>query len=332
MGLNAKTKRIPVEPEIDDREQSMARRPVIIALACAGAMAGIGGLAALRRLVPALSPTSGALAARRRAQPHIEQADAESLAGIEPNLKPLVAFFEAAKDHADAFAADVLGWSGKYQLIRGQHEEFLADAFRKHFFGPDELKQAMTGAVQSYLTDLEAIDNEMLVDIRMDVADLPAGATLGAMPVPDLKERYRTARDRIAGITTADAAVDVGRVAADMIVTAVVTMMAARLGTSAAVVGAGAASSWWTFGIGLVVGVIVDQIIAQVWDWTYDPRGKLVALVKAKIDEVRKLVLDGDAGQPGLRAELRRYADRRAIARREAVLALLADTSGDDGS
>ena len=76
----------------------------------------------------------------------------------------------------------------------------------------------------------------------------------------------------------------------------------------------------------------MDQIIAQVWDWTYDPRGKLVALVKAKIDEVRKLVLDGDAGQPGLRAELRRYADRRAIARREAVLALLADTSGDDGS
>lgn len=331
MDLSAKTKSISMEPGSEHRVQSMPRRPVIIALACAGALAGIGGLAALRRLVPSLSLTAGSVAARRRAQPHIEQADADSLAGIESNLQPLVAFFEAAKDHADAFAADVLGWSSKYQLIRGQHEEFLADAFRKHFFGPDELKQAMTGAVQAYLTDLEAIDNKMLVDIRMDVADLPDGAKLGAMPMPDLQERYRTTRDRIAGITTADAAVDVGRVAADMIVTSVVTMMAARLGTSAAVVGAGAASSWWTFGIGLVVGVIVDQIIAQVWDWTYDPRGKLVALMETKIDEVRKLVLEGDSGQPGLRAELQRYADRRAIARREAVLALLADTSGDDG-
>jgi len=105
-------------------------------------------------------------------------------------------------------------------------------------------------------------------------------------------------------------------------------MMAVRMGTSAAVLGAGAASSWWTFGIGLVVGVIVDQIIAAVWGWTYDPHGKLVAMMNTKIDEVRGLVLDGADGKPGLREELRRYADKRAIARREAVLELLANTKG----
>jgi hypothetical protein len=133
---------------------------------------------------------------------------------------------------------------------------------------------------------------------------------------------------RIAGITGADTAVDVGRAAADMIVSSVVTMMAARFGTSAVVLGAGAATSWWTLGIGLVVGVIVDQIIAAVWNWTYDPHGKLVSMMDTKIDEVRTLVLDGDDGKPGLREELRRYADKRAIVRREAVLQLLADTTG----
>jgi hypothetical protein len=313
---------------IAERVRRVPRRAMMIGLACGGAAVGVGGLAAVRRIFPYFAFDEQVRVTRARARPHIEKADADSQAGIDASLVPLQAFFDDAKGHAEAFAGDVLGWYSKYKLIRGQHEKFLAETFRKHFFGTDELKQAMTSAVEAYVADLEAIDNRMLVDIRLDVADLPAGATLGEMPIPDLQRRYQSVCGRIAGITGADAAVDVGRLAADMIVTSVVTMMAARLGTSAAVLGAGAASGWWTFGIGLVVGVIVDQIIGAVWSWTYDPHGKLVAMMETKLDEVRNLVLDGADGQPGLREELRRYADKRAIVRREAVLELLADTKG----
>lgn len=313
-----------------DRVRRVPRRTMMIGLACSGAAAGIGGLATARRLFPTAIVDDQARAAQDRARPHIDRADADSHAGIDPSLRAMEIFFDEAKGHATAFADDVLGWYSKYKLIRGQHEEFLAETFRRHFFGPEELQRAMTDAVQAYVADLEAIDNRMLVGIRMDVADLPAGATIGAMPVPDLQERYRSVCGRIAGITSADAAVDVGRAAADMIVGSVVTMMAARLGTSAVVLGTGAASGWWTFGIGLVVGVIVDQVIAAVWNWSYDPHGKLVAMMETKIDEVRSLVIDGDAGKPGLREELRRYADKRAIVRRDAVLQLLADTKGGE--
>jgi hypothetical protein len=317
-----------MENRVGQQLQRVPRRTMTIGLACGGAALGIGGLAAARRLFPYFSFDERMRATHARAMPHIEKADADSQAGIESSLQPLQAFFDEAKGHAPAFAGDVLGWYSKYKLIRGQHEEFLAETFRTHFFGPDELKQAMTDAVTGYVANLEAVDNRMLVDIRMDVADLPAGVSLAAMPVPDLVERYRSVCGRIAGITGADTAVDVGRAAADMIVSSVVTMMAARIGTSAVVLGAGAATSWWTLGIGLVVGVIVDQIIAAVWNWTYDPHGKLVSMMDTKIDEVRTLVLDGDDGKPGLREELRRYADKRAIVRREAVLQLLADTTG----
>lgn len=302
------------------------RRTMIVGLACGGAAVGIASLAAPRRQFPYFSLDRKVEALRGRAKPHIEKADADCLASIDPSLQSLQAFFDEAKGKADAFADDVLGWYSKYTLIRGQHEKFLAETFRKHFFGPDELKQAITNAAQAYVADLEAIDNRMLVDIRMDIADLPDGASLQAMPVPDLKDRYRLLCSRIAGITGADAAVDIGRVATDMIVTSVVAMMAAGMGTSAVVLGGGAASGWWTFGIGLVVGVIVDQIIGAVWNWTYDPHGKLVAMMNKKIDEVRSLVLDGHDGNPGLREELRRYANKRAIVRREAVLQLLADS------
>lgn len=311
-----------------NQDSIRSRRQALIGLACGGAFVGVGGLALARRYFPYFAFDGQVRAARSRARPHVEKADAASLASVDPSLRALGVFFDDAKGHAKAFADDVLGWYSKYKLIRGQHEEFLAETFRKHFFGPEELRRAMTIAVEAYVAELEAIDNRMLVDIRMDVADLPGGASLMAMPVPNVQDRYRTLCGQIAGVAGADAAVDVGRAAADMIVTAVVAMIAARMGTSALVLGAGATSSWWTFGIGLVIGVIVDQIIAAVWNWTYDPHGKLVAMMEAKVDEVRRLVFDGEGGQPGLREELRRYADKRAVVRREAVIQLLADTKG----
>jgi hypothetical protein len=315
-----------------DRARRVPRRSMMIGLASGGAAVGIGGLLAASRLFSSVAVNDKTGPTRDRVKPHIDKADADSQAGVDSSLQPLQAFFDQAKGSAAAFADDVLGWTSKYRLIRGQHEEFLADAFCEHFFGPDELKQAMTNAVARYVATLEAIDNRMLVDISVDVADLPAGMSLAAMPVPDLQERYRSVCSRVGGVTGADAAVDVGRAAADMIVGSVVTMMAARFGTSAVALGAGAASGWWTFGIGLVVGVVVDQIIAAVWNWTYDPHGKLVDLMETKIDEVRNLVLDGCDGKPGLREELRRYADKRAIVRREAVLELLADATGGNRS
>lgn len=313
-----------------DRVRRVPRRTMLIGLACGGAAVGLAGLSTVRRLRSVGARDDQMPAVRNRAAPHIDKAEVESRQGIAPSLQSLEAFFDDAKEDAAAFADDVLGWYSKYKLIRGQHEEFLAETFRSHFFGPDDLRRVMTDAVAAYVAELEAIDNRMLVDIRMDVADLPAGATVGAMPVPDLQERYRAVCGRIAGITGADAAVDVGRAAADMIVGSVVAMMAARMGTSAVVLGTGAASGWWTFGIGLVVGVIVDQVIATVWNWTYDPHGKLVAMMETKIDELRSLVLDGDAGKSGLREELRKYADDRAIVRREAVFQLLAGTKGSN--
>lgn len=304
------------------------RRTLIIGLACGGTAIGAAGAAAVRSLLRSRDADAAASEATLRARPHVEKADADSLAHVNESLQSVEGFFCEAKGHAKAFADDVLGWYSKYKLIRGQHEEFLAKTFQKHFFGPDELRQAMTSAVEAYVAEVEAIDNRMLVDIRMDVGDLPVAASLSSMPIPDLQARYRDVRGRVGGVAGADMTVDAGKAVADLIVGSVVTMIAARMGTSAAVVGAGAASSWWTFGIGLVIGVIVDQIIATVWDWAYDPRGKLVAMMDEKIDEVQQLVLEGDDGKPGLRAELRSYAEKRATRRREAVMTLLADTKG----
>lgn len=312
-----------------NHEEVLPRRTVLIGLAFGGAAVGAVGLAALRGTLRARATAEAVRLAKERAGPRIDEADATSLAQVDTRLRVVEVFFDDAKGHAQAFAEDVLGWHSKFALIRGQHEAFLAETFREQFFGPDELTQAMKSAVEAYVAELEAIDNRMLVEIRMDVADLPVATLLSSMAEPDLQARYREGCGRIASVTGADLAVDAGRAVADVIVGSVVVMIAARMGTSAAVVGTGAATSWWTFGIGLLVGVIVDQIIATVWDWTYDPRGQLATMMEEKIDEMRRLVLDGDGGKPGLREELRRYAHERAKLRRGAVMTLLAEAKGE---
>ncbi len=319
---------------IFENVQRIPRRGLMIGLCCGGAAAGITGVSTIRHFLrlreaeeAARQAEEAMREAQRRAQPHIDTADETSLAGIEPSLAPVKTLFAAAKGHAKAFAEDVLGWTSKYNLIRGQHEAFLAETFRKHFFGPDELRTAMMAATEAYLADLDAIDNRMLVDIRLDMADLPLPAAIASMPQPDLEAQYRRHCGRISGITGADLGVDVSRLAADTIVTAVIAMIATRMGTSAVIIGTGAANSWYTFGAGLIVGVIVDQIIATVWDWTYNPRGQLVDMMHLKLEEVKRLVLNGDGDKPGLRGELNRYAEARALVRREAIAELFATTT-----
>lgn len=323
-----------MEQSILKNVRRIPRRDLVIGFGCGGAIAGIAGVSAMRRFLrlreaeEATRPAEEAMReAQRRAQPHIETANDSSQAGIEPSLTVVKTLFTTAKGRAKTFAEDVLGWTSKYNLVRGRHEAFLAEMFRKHFFSPDDLRAAIMAATEAYLADLDAIDNRMLVDIRLDVADLPLSAAIASMPQPDCEAQYRRLCGRISGIAGADLGVDVSRVAADTIVTAVITMIATRMGTSAVILGTGAANSWWTFGAGMIVGMIVDQIIAKVWDWTYNPRGQLVDMMHLKLDEVKRLVLNGDGERLGLRGELQRYAEARALVRREAITELLATTT-----
>jgi hypothetical protein len=103
----------------------------------------------------------------------------------------------------------------------------------------------------------------------------------------------------------------------------VLTQVAVRLGVSAGILGAGASTSWATFGAGLVVGLIVDQLVSWIWDWWADPRGSLATELNAKLDSLHALIVDGDAQTPGLRTALGEFARHRAELRRAAVLDLL---------
>ena len=100
----------------------------------------------------------------------------------------------------------------------------------------------------------------------------------------------------------------------------VLTQVAIRLGVSAGILGTGAASSWATLGIGLVVGIVIDQIVMTIWNSWSDPEGKLVDSLNQQLDLMQRIICDGDQDTKGLAQHFAEIANSRSSLRRKAVL------------
>jgi len=302
---------------VSQQVRRVPRRTMIIGLACGGAAAGIGGLANVRRW----SQDSEAF---RKAEPHIKTAEKQSLDGIPGAVAIVDEFFSAAKSKTRSFAGDALGLYSKIAWVRGKHDKYLAARFREDVFAPEDIEATVTKAVACYLDDVEGIENEMLVNIRLDVAGLPSGGAIGRMSIDEFRDSFQRMSKEISSRTAWNVGSDVGKEIAAQIAGQVLVRAAARLGVSGGILTAGAASSWWTAGIGVAVALLIDLMVSTVWDWVEDPKGRLADEINRKLEEIGHMIVDGDEETPGLRQELEKYAAQRAIVRRDVVRAMVA--------
>ncbi|MBS0209285.1 MAG: hypothetical protein JSS27_10045 [Planctomycetes bacterium] len=265
------------------------------------------------------------------ASPHLAWAATESERAVDEHLLALDRFFADAQRNTPAFAHEALGWGSKWRLVAdyvpftrgGRHEAFIRGKFEATVFKPEQVETAVRQVVDSYLRELKSIESTMLVRIRTDAADFPLAYPVSTFDRQRLDEIYAQAIAQAIGHARRDAASGASLEVMSIIVGEVLAQVAVELGVSAGVLGTGAALSWETFGIGLVVGIIVDAVISWVWDWYADPRGELAAKVNAKLDEVRRLIVDGSDQVQGLRSRLKQLAAERAGVREAAVLSLL---------
>ncbi len=267
---------------------------------------------------------------KARIEPALAQADRESQAAVVEVLRPLADFFADARSGTDAFADAALGWSSKWRLVvdklpftrNDRHDTFLREALEEHVFRASDLATAIEQATRGYADRLTAIENRLLVRLREDLDDLPP-QTLATPTDPEtLAAAYNRAMQEAMQHVGADVGADVATLLVSLVSQEVLAQVAVRLGASAGVLAVGAGSSWATFGIGLVVGVIVDQIITWVWDWYADPEGTLSAELKRRLDQLHTLIVEGDDQTTGLRQALSKFASQRAAVRRRAVLSL----------
>jgi hypothetical protein len=268
-----------------------------------------------------------------RAQKSLAWAERKSKHALVRDLAPLDEFFAGVKQRTPNFAEIALGWGSKWRFVAdktpftkgGRHAAFLRRAFDEHLFEPDDLRRVIEQTANGFADDLAAIENRMLLKIREDLGDLPADALPEMADEARWLAAYDTTLSRASGRAGDEVNADVATQIVSLVAGEVLTQVAVRLGASAGILSAGAGSSWATFGAGLVIGLIVDQLVCWVWDWWADPRGSLAADMNRKLDELRDLIVDGDDQTRGLRASLADFAQQRADARRAAVLEMLGE-------
>ena len=271
---------------------------------------------------PAAPDTPEAVRSRawNKTEPLLEQADRRVASALDKHLASIHAFLDQRKPGARAFAGRMLSLRGKWELVKTQiagdgdqeYAGFLDQAFREHVFTTDDVEQAVAAAVRGYLAELESIEDDLLVRLRADLADddLPRTVIPALGSDQALRSHYHALSQRVAQDLRTDLAVVAGRelflwqatnVATDLTLKAGAAV-AARLGVSGTILAAGAASTWRTLGVGLVVALVLDAAVNRIIKAAgYDAEERIAERVAETLCDLGRTITDGD---PEARATL----------------------------
>ncbi len=283
-------------------------------------------------------------------EPRLSAAERAAEAALVEELRTIDDFFRERGAETRAFAESVLSFEGKWQFVKSklptaeddQHLRYLNERFEAHVFRLDELRQVVESAVGAYGSRLQGIENQLLVDVRADLSSSELGVDVPPRFVStgdEFRRRYAALLDVVSADVARDFNVAVSREvsslvageAAAMTAVRIASAVASRLGVSAGVLGAGAASGWATFGAGLVAAVVVDAALNRVIRAAgYDPVAQIQEKIDAVLRDVRGLLVEGDPEAVAAYDKLRRLAgdDPDAEVRRECAAAVRAIEAG----
>jgi len=327
-----------------------------------GVLFGIGIVTALRLLYSGSAPSNHAASAptpqrpsdaelrllqqkvecqqrwQAKIQPRLKVADEACRESVDKSIRVLTDFLEERKVGARPLAEAMLTFRSKWKLVvshlpswlggdSNAHRALLEQKFNEHVFTSEQMKQSVEAAVKTYLNHVQAIENQLLVEIRADLADLPIGAIPEAQSDSVFAKRFEQLVADVTPKVAESLGIDVARelgtwVASEVaarIAIRVLTAVATRLGVSAGILTAGASASWATVGLSVLAAIVIDHAVGWIINWATDPVGKLETRIKEMLDETSKLVVNGEREMRGLRAELQRLNEARERVRAEAV-------------
>lgn len=314
-----------------DLENSMKRRS-LLAVVIVGVPIGIGVIAIgdnIRRWLTAPSP-------HELVTPHLLNARSKTEHAIENKLDPVRVFFDDSRKNTRKFAEVALGWGSKWQLLKdqvpftkgGRHEEFIRSQFEEMIFSSNQLEEVVSNSVSEYLAEIRNIENQMLVDLRADIANYPDAYRLANLNDEEFKQKFDEAIGRAVSKTQSQVHKDVGRGLVSLVVAEVLQKVAIRMGVTSIILGGGAATSTASLGVTIIIGLMIDQIISLVWNWWADPTGNLASDLDKKLNEMRDLICDGDEEIKGLGQSFRSLSIERERIREIAIMDLLTRKDG----
>ncbi|MCR5164372.1 MAG: hypothetical protein K6C40_10175 [Thermoguttaceae bacterium] len=260
-------------------------------------------------------------------QIHLDVAEQKSIDAATKAEEELHEFFDAAKQNSRRFAEHALGWGSKWRAVSDMMpftrddrlKEYITKRFHEDIFSPSDLENVLQDILALYLKDVESIENEMLVNIQQDVPDLPSSSIMRTTPPESLNSIFQTMLVQTAKSTHSDVARCVGREAVSFIAGEILGELAVQMAASAGILTAGGSSAAMTFGIGLIAAVIVDQVVTWIWDWYADPKGEVADAICAQIDNMERLIIQGDGKTPGFREQLLKINQERTEIRKKTI-------------
>lgn len=262
---------------------------------------------------------------QRAVKRQLRWAEGQSLSGVDEQVASVHEFFSSARSKTRDYAGEVLGWSSKWKLVKDyvtsgeEHPQFLQERFHAIVFSEAELNQVVEAVVAAQLRHIEDVESEMLVRLEADLEQLPADAFSSTIDRAAIAATLEVALQDAVSSAQSDLRAAVGRELVSWIAGEILTQATFQLATSTGILSTGAASSTVTFGVGIVVSLIVDAIVTEIYNQAYDPAGKLSETLNSHLRQLESLVIEGSGTSPGLIPRLRQYTRQRGENRRAAL-------------
>ena len=246
-------------------------------------------------------------AAWLRIIPRLEQFDSETADDIEVAIDSIEDFFKEKSQGARPFAAETISLYGKFQHLKGAidsdaRQRYLKDCFARHIFTDDELAKTLESVISQFISKMKARESQLLVQIRADLSESDLGPELLAPFVMDdivFRKQFDLLVEQVAPDVSRDIGIDITKQVLDWevatpLLAKIGAELAARLGLSGTILGTGAASGVATFGIGIVVGIVMDRFL----DWVFrmaghDPEAKIAAKASKSLDQFEGIIIRG---------------------------------------
>ena len=260
---------------------------------------------------------------------HLSWAEDEGTHGLSEGLDPVRSFFTEAKGGTRTFAEDVLGFDSKWALVSDyftkdeSHKKFIEAKFAERIFSANELEKLIESIVSTYLQHLDDVDSQLLVRLEKDLAELPIDTFQVSVDRHAIQQLLTKAIDDAVRSVHADFQGMVKREIVSFVTGEVLSMATTQLATSAGIVSFGAYSGVVTFGSGVIVGLIADQLVSWAYDALYDPVGEISNRLNQTLIDLENLILSGNDTSPGLEYRLRDYATRRNQARSASIMTVV---------
>jgi hypothetical protein len=259
---------------------------------------------------------------------HLTWAESEVQSLSDQGHKAIEILFSKAFENVPTYSQSILGWKSKWNLIldklpgndKDRHEQFLKQQFEQQIFSPEQLEAAVEQAVRERLMQVRDIENQMLIRLRADIEELPELAHIDGQSAIEFENRLQSALLQASEVVSEDLSSNIESQLVSLLAGEVMAQVAIRLSVSAGILSTGAASSWATLGIGLVAGVIIDQLVTRIWDWWSEPEAELSLQISNQLTLVHDLICKGDSQSEGIDGRFDHWKVQRNQIRRETIL------------